>query len=134
MASQCLRIGSFLVLSVFVAGCGEDNGGNASNPGTTGTTASKGLDPGPRGGPAGAGGPVQGLAVADRTLFNTSRDIFSEVDSVSGTVAGEDGMGLGPTFNANACQSCHSQPATGGSTPGLKSPQNPVPNPQVALA
>jgi CxxC motif-containing protein (DUF1111 family) len=29
---------------------------------------------------------------------------------------------------------CHAQPAIGGSSPGLKSPQNPVPNPQVALA
>jgi CxxC motif-containing protein (DUF1111 family) len=29
---------------------------------------------------------------------------------------------------------CHAQPAIGGSGPGLSSPQNPVPNPQVALA
>ena len=29
---------------------------------------------------------------------------------------------------------CHAQPAAGGSSPGLSSPQNPVPNPQVALA
>jgi len=29
---------------------------------------------------------------------------------------------------------CHAQPATGGSSPGLQSKQNPVPNPQVALA
>ena len=29
---------------------------------------------------------------------------------------------------------CHAQPAIGGSSPGQKSPQNPVPNPQVALA
>ena len=29
---------------------------------------------------------------------------------------------------------CHAQPAIGGSSPGLNSPQNPVANPQVALA
>jgi hypothetical protein len=29
---------------------------------------------------------------------------------------------------------CHAQPAIGGSSPGLGSPQNPIPNPQVALA
>ena len=29
---------------------------------------------------------------------------------------------------------CHAQPAAGGSSPGLQSPQHPIPNPQVALA
>jgi hypothetical protein len=29
---------------------------------------------------------------------------------------------------------CHAQPFFGGSSPGLASPQNPIPNPQVALA
>jgi CxxC motif-containing protein (DUF1111 family) len=57
-----------------------------------------------------------------------------EVDSVSGSVPGEEASGLGPTFNGNSCAQCHSQPAIGGSSPGLNSPQNPVPNPQVALA
>lgn len=57
---------------------------------------------------------------------------FQEVDSVSGTV--ESGVGLGPIFNGNSCAMCHAQPAAGGSSPGLSSPQNAVPNPQVALA
>jgi CxxC motif-containing protein (DUF1111 family) len=57
-----------------------------------------------------------------------------EVDSVSGTIPGETGSGLGPTFNGNSCAQCHAQPTIGGSSPGLKSPQNPVPNPQVKLA
>ncbi|HTS37371.1 MAG TPA: di-heme oxidoredictase family protein [Candidatus Solibacter sp.] len=57
---------------------------------------------------------------------------FTEVDSVSGTI--EEGSGLGPTFNGNSCAQCHAQPAIGGSSPGQNSPQNPVPNPQVALA
>jgi len=41
---------------------------------------------------------------------------------------------LGPTFNGNSCAQCHAQPAVGGSSPGLISPQSSVPNPQVALA
>lgn len=57
-----------------------------------------------------------------------------EVDSVQGTLTDEGGKGLGPTFNGSGCAQCHAQPAVGGSSPGLKSPQNPVPNPQVALA
>src|ERR1700716_4224798 len=59
---------------------------------------------------------------------------FQEVDSVSGTIANENGVGLGPTFNGNSCAQCHAQPAIGGTRPGLTSPQKPVPNPQVALA
>src|SRR5262249_28341494 len=34
----------------------------------------------------------------------------------------------------NSCAMCHAQPAAGGSSPGMNSPQNPVPNPQIALA
>jgi CxxC motif-containing protein (DUF1111 family) len=59
---------------------------------------------------------------------------FQEVDSVIGAIAGEAGSGLGPTFNGNSCAQCHAQPAIGGSSPGLSSPQNPIANPQVALA
>jgi CxxC motif-containing protein (DUF1111 family) len=89
-------------------------------------------DPGPRGGPAAAGGSYQNLTDAEKSFFGTATMRFMEVDSVSGTI--EDGSGLGPTFNGNSCAGCHSQPAIGGASPGLKSPQNPVPNPQVALA
>jgi len=49
---------------------------------------------------------------------------FSEVDSVSGTIAGENGKGLGPAFNGNSCAQCHAEPAAGGSSPGLSSPQS----------
>lgn len=49
-----------------------------------------------------------------------------EVDSVSGTISGEEGSGLGPTFNGNGCAQCHAFPAAGGSSP--------ITNPQVALA
>jgi CxxC motif-containing protein (DUF1111 family) len=91
-------------------------------------------DPGPRPGPAAAGGPFPTLNVTEKAYFTASLAIFNEVDSVSGTLAGEDGKGLGPTFNGNSCAQCHAQPAVGGSSPGLNSPQHPVPNPQVALA
>jgi CxxC motif-containing protein (DUF1111 family) len=89
-------------------------------------------DPGPRGGAAGAGGPYHNLTAAEQAFFGQAVSRFMEVDSVSGTV--EAGSGLGPTFNGNSCAQCHAQPALGGSSPGSKSPQNPGPNPQVALA
>ena len=91
-------------------------------------------DPGPRGGGAAAGSAFSALNAAEKAYFTQALGVFNEVDSVSGKIAGEPGSGLGPTFNANSCAMCHAQPAVGGSSPGLKSPQNPVPNPQVALA
>ncbi len=90
-------------------------------------------DPGPRGGPPGAGGPSPGLSFTEQFIFGQASKVFQEVDSVTGSIS-HTGGGLGPTFNGNSCAMCHSQPAIGGSSPGLKSPQNPVPNPQVALA
>jgi CxxC motif-containing protein (DUF1111 family) len=51
-----------------------------------------------------------------------------------GSIAGEDGSGLGPSFNGNSCAPCHAEPAIGGSSPGVTSPQNPIQNPQVLLA
>src|SRR5260370_26485630 len=91
-------------------------------------------DPGPRAGTAAAGGYYADLNAKEQSLFNQALAVFNEVDSVSGTIAGESGVGLGPTFNGNSCAMCHGQPGVGGSSPGLNSPQNPVPNPQVALA
>jgi CxxC motif-containing protein (DUF1111 family) len=91
-------------------------------------------DPGPRPGAAGAGGAFATLSTNEKAFFISALATFKEVDSVSGNLAGESGSGLGPTFNGNSCAQCHAQPATGGSSPGLISPQNPIPNPQVALA
>jgi hypothetical protein len=88
-------------------------------------------DPGPRPGPATAGGPYPTLNANEQAFFSQAFLRFQEVDSVSGT---EKGSGLGPTFNGNSCAMCHAQPLLGGSSPGLSSPQSPVPNPQVALA
>ena len=76
-------------------------------------------DPGPRGGPPGAGGPVSGLTPALQAVFNTGQTVFAEVEKVPAD-------GLGPRFNSNSCVSCHAQPASGGSSPAS--------NPQVAFA
>ncbi|MGA2290585.1 di-heme oxidoredictase family protein [Bradyrhizobium sp.] len=84
------------------------------------------VDPGPRGGAPGAGGSVTALSTLDQNFFTAAQLRFQEVDSVSGTVSGETGSGLGPVFNGNSCAMCHIFPALGGSSPPL--------NPQVALA
>jgi CxxC motif-containing protein (DUF1111 family) len=60
------------------------------------------------------------------SVFNDVKEVFKEVDSVRGTLPGESGKGLGPTFNGNSCAQCHAQPAAGGSSPAT--------NPQVVLA
>jgi CxxC motif-containing protein (DUF1111 family) len=91
-------------------------------------------DPGPRAGPANAGGPAAGLGADETMLFNAARAQFQAIYSVSGGVAGEDGAGLGPTFNGNSCASCHTQPDTGGSSPHPTLGQIRRPNPQIALA
>jgi CxxC motif-containing protein (DUF1111 family) len=86
--------------------------------------------------PVPTNGCFPGLASEDLAFCENAFVRFQEVDSVSGNnVDGPNGgSGLGPTFNANGCATCHAQPAVGGSSPGLTSPQRPVPNPQVAEA
>jgi CxxC motif-containing protein (DUF1111 family) len=71
------------------------------------------VDPGVRGGPPGAGGPLNGLTADETTFFNDGLARFLEVESVTG---GKNN-GLGPRFNSNQCASCHSQPAIGGTSP-----------------
>jgi len=84
------------------------------------------VDPGPRGGAPGAGGPLPGLDATEQQFFAAVANRFLEVDSVTGQIAGEDGVGLGPRFNLNGCSGCHAQPAVGGSSPAT--------NPQVGVA
>jgi CxxC motif-containing protein (DUF1111 family) len=88
------------------------------------------VDPGVRGGGAAAGQPLASVAANSPAnilnFFNTGKDAFLEIDSVSGTLAGEEGVGLGPRFNARSCAACHAQPAVGGTSPSV--------NPQVADA
>jgi CxxC motif-containing protein (DUF1111 family) len=50
-------------------------------------------------------------------FYNAAIGRFQEVDSVSGTITGEDGAGLGPRFNSNSCASCHVFPTVGGTSP-----------------
>ena len=87
-------------------------------------------DPGVRGGGAAAGGALSSVLannpVTILNFFNDGKARFQEIDSVSGTVAGEAGVGLGPRYNSRSCGACHAQPATGGSSPFT--------NPQIADA
>ena len=92
------------------------------------------VDPGPRPGPVGAGGPYPTLNGDERAFFNAALDVFKEVDSVSGDIAGESSRGLGPTFNSNSCASCHAEPTALGSSPHPDLGQVRTDNPQVAMA
>ena len=87
-------------------------------------------DPGVRGGGAAAGAALSSVVANNPAtilnFFNDGKARFQEIDSVSGTVAGENGVGLGPRYNSRGCALCHAQPAVGGSSP--------FPNPQVADA
>jgi CxxC motif-containing protein (DUF1111 family) len=75
-------------------------------------------DPGLRPGPAGAGGPIDGLTANEMKFFQRGKEDFEEVEEIE--------EGLGPTMNLDSCATCHSQPAIGGSSPAR--------NPQVAFA
>src|SRR5439155_189838 len=80
--------------------------------GTTSTvttsTATIARDPGVRGGPAGAGGPIAGLTTRQSEFFTTGKADFEEVESVAD--------GLGPRMNLDSWAGCRSQPAASGST------------------
>ena len=78
------------------------------------------VDPGVRGGPAGAGGPLNGLTADEAAFFQDGVARFAEIE----VVANGSNNGLGPRFNSNQCFSCHSQPAGGGSSPA----KNPLPD------
>jgi CxxC motif-containing protein (DUF1111 family) len=76
------------------------------------------VDPGVRGGDAGAGGALPGLTDVERAFFEAAKVVFQEIDAVP--------EGLGPSFNLDGCAGCHAQPTIGGTAPTV--------NPQVALA
>jgi CxxC motif-containing protein (DUF1111 family) len=99
---------------------------NFSSPSHGGSDGPKSVDPGPRGGAPAAGGPLTGLGPSEQAYFTAALGRFKEIDSVSGTMPGEAGSGLGPRFNLNSCAGCHAFPAAGGSSPPT--------NPQVAVA
>jgi CxxC motif-containing protein (DUF1111 family) len=80
-------------------------------------------DPGPRGGAAGAGGPLSSVASNSPTnilnFFNDGQARFQQLSSVKGKLSGEKGVGLGPRYNSRSCAECHAQPAVGGTSPSL---------------
>ena len=77
------------------------------------------VDPGVRGGVAGAGAPLAGLTAGELDFFlHQGAPQFSQVETVDD--------GLGPRFNLDSCGGCHAQPALGGSSPAI--------NPEVARA
>jgi CxxC motif-containing protein (DUF1111 family) len=68
-------------------------------------------DPGVRGGPSGAGGPLAGLTTEEREMFQVGLEDFSEEEDVAD--------GVGPRFNFVSCAGCHIQPAVGGTSPAV---------------
>jgi CxxC motif-containing protein (DUF1111 family) len=78
------------------------------------------VDPGVRGGVAGAGGPLPGLTADETAFFLDGQSRFAEIE----VVQKGSNNGLGPRFNSNQCFSCHSQPSMGGSSPA----KNPLPD------
>ena len=71
------------------------------------------VDPGVRGGTAGAGDPLKGLTADETAFFQDGLSRFADIESVT---KGSNN-GLGPRFNSNQCLGCHSQPSAGGSSP-----------------
>src|SRR5262245_21041428 len=75
------------------------------------------VDPGVRSG-ADAGGQLPGLSVNEGRYFDVGKEDFEEVEEAD--------EGLGPRMNLDSCVGCHSQPASGGTSPAE--------NPQIAFA
>jgi CxxC motif-containing protein (DUF1111 family) len=89
---------------------------------TFGQTKSGPVDPGVRGGPPAAGGPLNGLTADEKAFFQDGQARFADIEAVTGGA----NNGLGPRFNSNQCLSCHSEPAAGGTSPAQ--------NPMIAVA
>jgi CxxC motif-containing protein (DUF1111 family) len=80
------------------------------------------VDPGVRGGAPASGDPLKGLRADETAFFQDGQARFADIEVVTGGA----NNGLGPRFNSNQCLSCHSQPASGGSSPS--------PNPEFTVA
>ncbi|HWZ99435.1 MAG TPA: di-heme oxidoredictase family protein [Candidatus Dormibacteraeota bacterium] len=89
---------------------------------TFGQTKSAPIDPGVRGGSAGAGAPLNGLTADEAAFFQDGKARFADIETVTKGA----NNGLGPRFNSNRCLSCHSQPDAGGTSP--------TQNPLIAIA
>jgi CxxC motif-containing protein (DUF1111 family) len=91
-----------------------------------GASAGTPLDPGPRLGAPFPGGGLGLLDAAHKSYFTAAKPFFQQRYSVSGTIPGAPGVGLGPRFNLDSCAGCHAFPTAGGSSPFV--------NPQFAMA
>jgi len=100
------------IVAVALAACVYASGQSETGP----------VDPGVRGGPAGAGTPLKGLTPDEAAFFQDGLARFADVEVVTKGA----NNGLGPRFNSNQCLSCHSQPNAGGSSPAR--------NPQLEIA
>ena len=120
------QLAAFCLVVAFCADIALSQTSTLTTSSTSPGTATEAKDPGVRGGPPGAGGPLLNLSSSYTDLFTAALTRFQEVDSVSGAVPNESGVGLGPRFNANSCAGCHAFPSFGGTSPAT--------NPQVALA
>jgi CxxC motif-containing protein (DUF1111 family) len=125
----------FFVISIFLASAGafaQQFGRDRSQGGQGGPGGNlESLDPGPRAGSVGAGNPIQGLTSQQTAFFQNGLSQFTEEEGVTLTSPGNGG--LGPAFNSDSCGSCHSQPATGGTSPNTNAYPNIGQNPQFTV-
>jgi len=89
-------------------------------------------DPGPRGGPPGAGAKIAGLTGIESDSFDQGLESFNEIASVTGSVPDTE-AGLGPRFNLNSCAGCHAHPDVGGTSPAAnpQTSESVAPLPQI---
>jgi len=84
----------------------------------------------------GAGRVIANAGAAGKFWGNTVA-VFGQLASVNGAVDPASSnptlLGLGPAFNGNSCFMCHSQPAIGGTSPGIGTPGF-TQNPQITVA
>lgn len=83
-----------------------------------------------------SGSPLPNLTPAQVQFWEAGLAKFGDLISVKGSPSTEPLPGLGPRFNGNSCFMCHSQPAIGGTSPGVGTPLIPPfsGNPQIAVA
>jgi len=104
LASVTLGIGFAALISVLQMQIASTASGVAVDPGVR-----RGVD---------AGAPLAGLTANEIRYFDVGKEDFEEVEEVD--------EGLGPRMNLDSCVGCHSQPASGGTSPAQ--------NPQIAFA
>src|SRR5258708_584944 len=86
--------GGFNLLQHFAQNVATPDHHGGGGGGSGGGSGGKTLDPGPRGGAAGAGGPLPGLSQDELNFFTAAKDVFNEVETVA--------QGFGPRFNLDS--------------------------------